>query len=150
MCMKREPVRFHSKLCLLSLVWRKKKTLSENLILLQFFFLQERCFDLFGMYFAVPEKYFADPERTAEPSLRAIELKRDIFFFLYQQLFSCLNRRDHRRCQELWLRGGGKPQITCNDVIINFQKRCILGGKNIVVWKIRSRGLVWRLTRFGI
>ena len=37
---------------------------------------------------------------------------------------------------------GGKPQITCNDVIRNFERETFCGGKNIVEWKIRSRGLV--------
>ena len=32
--------------------------------------------------------------------------------------------------------GGPKPQITCNDVIRNFQKRNFLLGKDIVEWKI--------------
>ena len=32
--------------------------------------------------------------------------------------------------------GGAKPQITCNDVIRNFQKRKFLWGKDIVEWKI--------------
>ena len=32
--------------------------------------------------------------------------------------------------------GGGKPQLTCNDVIKNFQKRKFLWGKIIVEWKI--------------
>ena len=32
--------------------------------------------------------------------------------------------------------GGPKPQITCNDVIRNFQKRNFLWGKAIVEWKI--------------
>ena len=32
--------------------------------------------------------------------------------------------------------GGPKPQITCNDVIRNFQKRNFLLGKDIAEWKI--------------
>ena len=32
--------------------------------------------------------------------------------------------------------GGPKPQITCNDVVRNFQKRMFLLGKDIVEWKI--------------
>ena len=32
--------------------------------------------------------------------------------------------------------GGGKPQITCNGVIRNFQKRNFLWGKDIVEWKM--------------
>ena len=39
--------------------------------------------------------------------------------------------------------GGGKPKITCNEVIKNFRKRNFLWDKDIVQWKIRSRGLVW-------
>ena len=38
--------------------------------------------------------------------------------------------------------GGGKPRITCNDVIRKFPMRNFLWGKDIVEWKIRSRGLV--------
>ena len=40
---------------------------------------------------------------------------------------------------------GGKPQITCNDVIKIFWKKNFLWGKDIVEWKIRS--LVWHLTK---
>ena len=44
--------------------------------------------------------------------------------------------------------GRPKPQITCNDAITHFQKRNFLCDKDIVKWKIRSRGLcVWHLTR---
>ena len=32
--------------------------------------------------------------------------------------------------------GGTKPQITCSDVIKNFQKRNLLWDKGIVKWKI--------------
>ena len=32
--------------------------------------------------------------------------------------------------------GGPKPQITCNDILRNFQKRNFLLGKDIVEWKI--------------
>ena len=32
--------------------------------------------------------------------------------------------------------GGGKPQISCNDVIENFQKRNFFWAKDIVGWKI--------------
>ena len=32
--------------------------------------------------------------------------------------------------------GGPKPQITCNDVIKNFQKMYFLWDKDIVRWKI--------------
>ena len=32
--------------------------------------------------------------------------------------------------------GGPKPQLICNDVIKNFQKRKFLWGKVIVEWKI--------------
>ena len=32
--------------------------------------------------------------------------------------------------------GGGELQITCNDVIRNFQERIFLQGKDIVEWKI--------------
>ena len=38
--------------------------------------------------------------------------------------------------------GNPKPQITCNDVIRNFERGIFSGGKDIVEWKIRSRGLV--------
>ena len=37
--------------------------------------------------------------------------------------------------------GGPKPHITCNDVIKNFQKRNFSWGKDIMEWKIKSRGL---------
>ena len=40
-----------------------------------------------------------------------------------------------------------KFQITCNDVIRNFRKRNILLGKDIIEWKIKSRDLVWHLTK---
>ena len=46
--------------------------------------------------------------------------------------------------------GGAKPQITCNGVVRNFQKRNFLWGKDIVEWKIRSRDLVWQLTRISL
>jgi len=48
----------HSKLCLLSLVW---KISCLKMLFYTFFFLQECRFDFFGMYFAVPENCFADP-----------------------------------------------------------------------------------------
>ena len=38
--------------------------------------------------------------------------------------------------------GSPKPQITCNDLIRNFERGIFSGGKDIVKWKIRSRGLV--------
>ena len=38
--------------------------------------------------------------------------------------------------------GGGKPQMTSNDVIRNFDRGIFCGGKDIVEWKIRSLGLV--------
>ena len=38
--------------------------------------------------------------------------------------------------------GRPKSQITCNDVIRNFQKRNFLEGKDIAEWKIWSRGLL--------
>ena len=36
--------------------------------------------------------------------------------------------------------GGAKPQITCNDVIRNFERGICCGGKDILEWKIRSSG----------
>ena len=39
--------------------------------------------------------------------------------------------------------GGGKPQLTCNNVIKIFRKRNFLWGEDIVKWKIKSRGLIW-------
>ena len=74
MCM--QPVRFHSKMCLLSLVWKDK--LPENFISCKFFFLHERRFDFFGRCFAVPKNYFTDPERTADLSLRTTDLDADL------------------------------------------------------------------------
>ena len=38
--------------------------------------------------------------------------------------------------------GKPKPQITCSDVIGNFERRVFCGGKDIVEWKIKSHGLV--------
>ena len=38
--------------------------------------------------------------------------------------------------------GGSKPQITCYNVIRNFKRGIFCGGKDIVEWKIRSRGLL--------
>ena len=38
--------------------------------------------------------------------------------------------------------GGPKPQITCNDVIRNLEREIFCGGKDIVEWKIRNRGVV--------
>ena len=35
-----------------------------------------------------------------------------------------------------------KPQTPCNDVIGNFERGIFCGGKDIVQWKIRRRGLV--------
>ena len=40
------------------------------------------------------------------------------------------------------MRGGGKSQITCNDIIRNFERGIFCGGKGIAEWKIRSRGLL--------
>ena len=37
---------------------------------------------------------------------------------------------------------GPKPQITCNDIITNFESGIFCGGKDIVEWNIRSLGLV--------
>ena len=37
--------------------------------------------------------------------------------------------------------------MTCNDVIGNFRKRSFLWDKDIVECMIRSRGLVWHLTK---
>ena len=53
-------------------------------------------------------------------------------------------RAKHRRSQDFWLGEGegAKPQITCNDAIRNFERGIFCGGKDIVEWKIRSRGLV--------
>ena len=56
----------------------------------------------------------------------------------------------HRRSQDFWLGGGPKPKITCNDVIRNFRKRNFLWDKDIVEWKIRSRGPVWHETRISL
>ena len=42
---------------------------------------------------------------------------------------------------------GGKPQITRNDVIRNFQKRNFLWDKHFLKWKVRSRGLVLALNQ---
>ena len=47
----------------------------------------------------------------------------------------------YRLSQNFWLRGP-KPQITCNDVIKNFQKKKVLQGKGIVGWKIWNRCLL--------
>ena len=38
--------------------------------------------------------------------------------------------------------GGGKPQITWNDVFRNFEKWIFRWGKDIVEWKIGNLGLV--------
>ena len=38
--------------------------------------------------------------------------------------------------------GGPEPQITCNDVVKNFQKRNFLWDKSIVRWKIRNHCLL--------
>ena len=43
--------------------------------------------------------------------------------------------------------GEGQPKMTCNAVIRNFRKRNFLGDKDIVECMIRSRGLVWHLTK---
>ena len=45
--------------------------------------------------------------------------------------------------------GGPKLQITCNDVIKNFQKKNFLWGKDIVEWKIRSCSLSALYQDFG-
>ena len=42
---------------------------------------------------------------------------------------------------------GPKPQITCNDVITNFQKRNFSWGKDTLETNIRSCGLFWHLSR---
>ena len=47
----------------------------------------------------------------------------------------------HRRSQNFWLEWP-KPQITCNDVIKNFQKRKFLWDKDILEWKIWNRCLL--------
>ena len=43
--------------------------------------------------------------------------------------------------------GGPKVQITCDDVIRNFQKRNFLWDKDIAKWKIRSIHLVLALNQ---
>ena len=43
--------------------------------------------------------------------------------------------------------GRAKPKMICNDVIRNFRKRNFLWDKDIVECMIRSRGLVWHLTK---
>ena len=43
--------------------------------------------------------------------------------------------------------GRAKPKMTCNDVIRHFRKRNFLWDKDIVECMIRSRGLVWHLTK---
>ena len=43
------------------------------------------------------------------------------------------------RSQNFWLGGGPKPQITCNDVIKNFQNRNFLWNKDIVGCKSWNR-----------
>ena len=53
----------------------------------------------------------------------------------------CVPLRDVISSTEFWVEiigvarifdGGGKPQITCNDVIRNFQKRNFMWDQNIV------------------
>ena len=48
-----------------------------------------------------------------------------------------------------WKAGKGKPQITCNDIIKNFQERNFLWGKDIAEWKIWSRSLLALNQDFG-
>ena len=56
---------------------------------------------------------------------------------------SRLNKIGHdHRVARIFDWGGGKPKIACYDVIRNFEKGSFCGGKDIVKWKIRSRGLV--------
>ena len=54
----------------------------------------------------------------------------------------------HRRSQDFWL-GGPKPQITCNDVVRNFQERKFLWSKDIAEWKFWSRCLLAHNQDFG-
>ena len=44
----------------------------------------------------------------------------------------------HKYSQDFWL--GWRAQITCNDVTRNFSKEELFVDKDIVDWKIRSRG----------
>ena len=53
--------------------------------------------------------------------------------------FSKSNRIDHVGIigvARIFDWGGPKPQLTCKDVIKNFQKRKFLWGKIVVEWKI--------------
>ena len=43
--------------------------------------------------------------------------------------------------------GGSKAQILSNDVIRNFREIDFSWDKDIVDWKIRSRGLFWNITK---
>ena len=43
--------------------------------------------------------------------------------------------------------GRAKPKMTCNDIIRSFPKRNFFWDKDIVECMIRSRGLVWHLTK---
>ena len=46
-----------------------------------------------------------------------------------------------------FLVGGEEDETTCNDIIKQFRNEKLLRDKDIVKWKIRSRGLVWQATR---
>ena len=57
--------------------------------------------------------------------------------------------RGHKGVARIFDWGRPKPQITCNDVIRNFQKRNFLWGKYIVEWKIWSCSLLALNQDFG-
>ena len=85
-----------------------------------------------------------DEERYGE-SLSSSEKEAWYQFWLVVKIY--LGNKSHRRSQNFLIGESPKPQITCNNVIINFWRWNFLWVKDIVEWKIRSSGLVWHCTR---
>ena len=88
--------------------------------------------------------------KSMVPTVNHIKTAQGKLFFLKQNL-TCSNygiyAAQFKICQKIYVgqtigvarifdRGGPKPQITCNDVIRNFQKKNFLWSKDIAEWKI--------------
>ena len=67
--------------------------------------------------------------RTKDTAASVLKKKRSSKIFFRQSPI-------YRRGQNFWLIGRPKPQITCNGIIKNFQKRKFLWDKDIIGWKI--------------
>ena len=71
---------------------------------------------------------FSRPRPSTKDTAQSV-LQKKVFKKVFQAISTSL-------AQPEFLIGGPKPQITCNDVIKDFQTRNFLWDKDIVGWKI--------------